>query len=54
MQNLVLAALYNVALIPVAIFGLVTPLGAAVAMAASSLTVTLNALRAGEPGGGRG
>ncbi|QFR33459.1 cation-translocating P-type ATPase [Ancylobacter sp. TS-1] len=53
-QNLVLAALYNVALIPVAIFGLVTPLGAAVAMAASSLTVTLNALRAGEPGGGRG
>ena len=50
-QNLVLAALYNVALIPVAILGLATPLVAAVAMAASSLTVTLNALRAGRAGG---
>lgn len=48
-QNLALAALYNIALIPVAILGLVSPLGAAIAMAASSLTVTLNALRAGEP-----
>lgn len=46
-ENLILAALYNAVLIPVAVLGLVTPLGAAIAMAASSLTVTLNALRVG-------
>lgn len=49
-QNLWATGLYNIVLIPVAMLGLVTPLYAAIAMAASSLTVTLNALRAGRTG----
>ena len=45
LQNFALAALYNVAAIPLAAFGLVSPAIAAAAMASSSLLVTLNALR---------
>jgi Cu2+-exporting ATPase len=45
MENFIFAAAYNGIAIPIAAFGLVTPVIASVAMAASSLAVTLNALR---------
>ncbi|MBU2359148.1 MAG: heavy metal translocating P-type ATPase [Alphaproteobacteria bacterium] len=44
-QNFAIAALYNAVAIPVALAGFATPLAAALAMSASSLTVLLNAQR---------
>ena len=50
-QNLAWAAIYNLLALPLAAAGLVTPWLAALGMAASSLLVTLNALRLAAGGG---
>ena len=44
-ENLALAIIYNMIAVPLAVFGFVNPLIAALAMSGSSLLVTLNALR---------
>jgi Cu2+-exporting ATPase len=47
-QNIVLSLAYNALAVPLAVFGAITPLLAAVIMASSSIIVILNALRAGQ------
>jgi Cu2+-exporting ATPase len=44
-ENFAIAAGYNMIAIPIALAGFATPLAAALAMSASSITVSLNALR---------
>ncbi len=44
-ENFNIATLYNLVAIPIALAGFATPLAAALAMSASSVTVSLNALR---------
>lgn len=50
LENFAFSALYNVVAAPAAMFGLINPFVAAIAMSGSSLVVTLNALRMTLPG----
>jgi len=51
LENFAFSALYNLVAAPAAVFGLITPFIAALAMSGSSLAVTLNALRLWRVGG---
>ena len=51
LENFAFSALYNLVAAPAAVFGLVTPFIAALAMSGSSLAVTLNSLRLWRAGG---
>lgn len=46
-ENFTIAAIYNLIAVPIALMGFATPLMAALAMSASSITVSLNAIRLG-------
>ena len=50
LENFAFSALYNLVAMPAAMFGLVNPLVAALAMSGSSLVVTANALRMARAG----
>lgn len=47
LENFTIAAIYNLIAVPIALLGFATPLMAALAMSASSITVSLNAMRLG-------